>query len=114
MTVNEEFSDFDDKPALSMLPQSTGSLQNLTVGQYILANYKGELYPGKDHRDETVTKYSSLPLWSHMSLEMTRKPDEIKYSKGEIMCVINQPKQIKCLGIYSVNELWVYNELLSF
>lgn len=73
MTLNEEFSDFDNKPALSMLPQSTGSFQNLTVGQYILANYKSEIYPGKDHRDETVAKYSLLPLWSHMSIGNDQK-----------------------------------------
>lgn len=45
---------------------------------------------------------------------MIRKPDENKYLKAEIMSVINQLEQIKCLGIYSVNEVWVYNELLSF
>lgn len=51
-TLNEQFSDFDDEPTPSMSrpqPESTSrpSLQNLTVGQYVLVNYEGELYPGQ-------------------------------------------------------------------
>ena len=99
MTLNENFSDLDDEPTPSRSrsqPESTDSLQDLKVGQYVLVNYEDELYPGQitemRNSDEAMKKSGVYWKWP-------AEADEIFYSKDEIL---------------HVNELGAYNELSSF
>lgn len=106
-----ELGDDEDEPNLSMSSQQGEfSVQDLTVGQYVLVNYEGELYPGKiieiKSSDEILV---SAMEKSGVNWKWPAQCDEIYYAKDEIVQIINSPKQLGRRGIYRVHELDVYN-----
>ena len=107
---NEEFSDLDDEPTPLTSRSQPESLQNMTVGQYVLVNYEGNFIRGRSPRwkkkDEILitAMQKSGAYW-----EWPTKPDEIYYSRDEIVQLIKMPKQLGRRGIYTVKELRACN-----
>ena len=86
------------------------SLQNLTVGLYILVNYEGELYPRKITEMKNNDKILITAMQkSGAHWKWPTKPNEIYYSKDKIVQLIKQTKELGLRDIYSVEELRAYN-----
>lgn len=85
--------------------QFSSFYQNLTVGDYVLVRYEGEIYPGRitEMKNEEEVLISAMKK-SALNWKWPAKPDEIIYSKDEIVQKINQPTQFGRREIFKVPE----------
>ena len=103
-------SDMDSTPPPLELPSTskdfnTGikSMNAFNVDDFVVVNFEGRLYPGK---------VTDIKLSGYMvsAMELTKKqwrwptqPDEIFYSKKEVLYGINPPKPVGKRGLFEVN-----------
>lgn len=84
-------------------------LQHLKVGDFVLVRCEGELYPGRIIQfEENGEVLISASNWKWPST-----PDQLPYSKDEIVQQIHEPEQIGRREIFKVKELQVYSDLLA-
>ena len=76
------------------------------VGDYVLVRYEDDLYPGRiiEIKNDEEVLISAMKK-SAQNWRWPAKPDEIFYSKDEIVRKINPPTQVGRREIFKVEEL---------
>lgn len=112
---SETFSEFETQLTPSIPDvQPSNFLQHLKVGDFVLVRYECELYPGRivQFEDDGEVLISAMKK-SASNWKWPSTPDEIHYSKDEIVQQIDEPVQIGRREIFKVKELQVYSDLLA-
>ncbi|KAK4887542.1 hypothetical protein RN001_003813 [Aquatica leii] len=94
--------------------QTSDFLQHLKVDDFVLVRYECELYPGRIvHLEDDGEVLISAMKKSASNWKWPSTPDEIHYSKDEVVQKIDEPEQIGRREIFKVKELQVYSDLLA-
>lgn len=75
---------------------------NFSVGNYVVVNFEGNLFPGKVIEKKVGGYTVSVMERSKKSWKWPSKPDAIFYDAEEVLYSINPPKQISNRGFFQV------------
>lgn len=108
VNFDEELSDESENSLKLLLPEtSSAHLENIDfrVGEYVVVNYEGTLFPGRVTETKSNGYMVTVMERTKKQWKWPTKPDEILYSKEEVLYSIYPPKQISSRGLFQVSGL---------